>query len=109
VQLPVGDLLVDFRVVAFPDDGYLVTALRQVAVQAVVRGVQFGAFEPGDPGLVVVPVPYLVPGLDPVDERLGLLGPESLRVGDGPLVHLVVLVLVDVCASGDVRGNVVQF
>ena len=108
MQLPVGDFFVGRRIVALPDDRYLVAPSRQVAVQTIVRNVQLGAFEPGDIGFVVIPVPDLGPGLEPVYEFFRLLGPEPLGVGDGPLVHLVVLVIVDVCISGNVRWDVVQ-
>ena len=86
-------LAVFLRVVTLPDDGRLVAAGVQVAVQAVVGDVQLAAFEPLDVEVVGVEavVGHFVPLLGPGDELFGLLRPESLRIVDGLFVHRLVL------------------
>ena len=104
VQLPVGDFLVFLGVVTFPDDGDLIAAGRQMAVQAVVADVELGALEPANVALGEIPVQHLVPGLEPSDELIGLLRPEALRVIDRALVHFFILRVVDPGMGGDVGG-----
>ena len=92
----VGELFVVLRIVAFPDDGRLIAALGEMAVDAVVTDVQRAVLEPLDRHVVRVVggVLHLAEGLDPVD-ALGLLGPETVRVLDRSLIHLLVFGVVD--------------
>ncbi|MCY1441434.1 hypothetical protein D9M71_577500 [compost metagenome] len=83
VQLAVGDVRGFAGIVAFPDDGDLVGALFQVAVDAVVGDVQLAALEPGGLALGEVAMVYGVPRLEPVEEGLGLFAPEGFRLLDG--------------------------
>ena len=96
VQLLVSEFLVVLRIVAFPENGGLVTAFGQVTVDAVVADVECAVLEPLDGNVVriVRGVLHLGEGLDPVD-ALGLLGPEAVRVLDRTVVHLLVLGVVD--------------
>ncbi len=109
VQLPVGDLLVVLGIVAFPDDGDLIAALLQVAVDAVVGAVGGAVLEPLDRDVVRRErgVLHLGEGLEPVN-ALGVLGPEAVRVLHRARVHLLVLGLVDVGALLPFRRNVVD-
>ena len=95
VQLAVGDLALHTRIIAFPDDRNLITAGFKMSVQAVVRNIEFGTFKPLDVSLVVVPFLDFVPWRVPVNELIGLLGPERIRVIDGTLVHLLIFLIVD--------------
>jgi len=54
VQLAVGDFPVLGRIVAFPDDRDLITALCQVTIQAIVGDVQGAVGEPFDVDMVIV-------------------------------------------------------
>src|SRR6185503_16955519 len=56
VQLLVGELLVVLRIVAFPEDGGLVTAFGQMTVNTVVAGVECAVLEPFDRAIVHFPV-----------------------------------------------------
>src|SRR5690606_41237691 len=90
VQLAVGDLLVDRRIVAFPQDRGLIAAFRQVPVDAVDAGVQDAVLVPADAHVVVVAAlldPRREP--DPV-EALGLLAPEAFRIVERAPIHLLV-------------------
>ncbi|MCY1363731.1 hypothetical protein D9M69_505070 [compost metagenome] len=94
VQLVVGDVRRFAGVVALPNEGDLLAALFQVAVDAVVGDVQLAALEPGRLAFAQVAVMDAVPGLEPVQESGGLLGPEGFGLLDGlPVQALVVLVL----------------
>ena len=80
------------RVVALPDDGGVGAVSRlDVAVDAVVAGVEGGAFEPGDLRRDEVVAAHLLPAAEP-GEPLGDLGPESLGIAQGTLVPLPVLI-----------------
>src|SRR4029077_13707545 len=69
---------------AFPEEGDLVaTAGLDMTVQAVHRGVQVSALEPGDPGRV--PLHHGIPGAGP-GEPARLLCPEGLVIGGGRLI-----------------------
>src|SRR5690606_30545571 len=73
VKLAIGDLLVVVRIVAFPDDGDLIAALVEMAVDAVV----------GDVGLAV---------LKPLDRDVALeRGIGALRIPPEPVYALAVL------------------
>jgi hypothetical protein len=111
VQLAIGDLLGDSRVVAFPEDRDLVTALGEVAVDAVRRDVEHAVVEPADADIAgIVDVAHRVGriGLDPVDP-LAVLAPELNRVLDRGLVHRLVLGVVDIGALGPIRADGDQF
>ncbi|CAI8154418.1 MAG: Uncharacterised protein [Pseudidiomarina mangrovi] len=46
VQLPIGNMLANRGIIAFPNDGGLVATLGQVPVHAVVTGIQGTVFKP---------------------------------------------------------------
>ncbi|MNZ55223.1 hypothetical protein D3C78_731450 [compost metagenome] len=110
VQFAVGDVAVFGRVVAFPDDGQLVAALFEVAVQAVGGNVQSAVGEPFDIDVVVVEGGLLDLGerLDPVD-ALGLLAPEAVRVDHRLLVHGLVGGLVGQGGGRNLGTNGIQW
>jgi hypothetical protein len=103
VELAIGDLLIDVGIVALPDQGHLVAAGVQVAVQAVVGHVELAAGEPFDVQVLRVeaPVGDLVPFLEPAYIVLCLLGPEAVGVLHRALVHLVVLRGGDIGRGGE--------
>ena len=109
VQLAIGDVLRLGRIVALPDDGGLVAALVEMAVDAVPGDVEHAVLEPFDRDIAGREggVLDLGEGLDPVD-ALGLLGPEAVGVLDRARIHVAVLVLVDKGALGPFRGYVVN-
>src|SRR5690606_36325813 len=92
MQFPIGHLAVGARRVAFPDDGGLVAARRQMPVEAIVGDVENSFFEPfdrnvgfGDAGIL-----DLAGEFHPI-ESFGLLRPEAVRVADRPRIHHVIL------------------
>ncbi len=99
VQFLIGDLLVVLGVVAFPDDGDLLAALLQVAVDAVVSRVGLAVLEPFDRNLAGAEggVLHLLERLHPVD-ALRFLGPEFIRVLDRSGVHFLVVGVVEISA-----------
>src|SRR5262249_43374185 len=110
VQLPVGDLLVVLGIVAFPDDRDLVGARRQVAVDAVVGGVEDAVLEPLDRDVAGRERAVLDLGRCAIPvEALCRLGPEPVGVLDRARVHVPVLGLVDEGALLPFRGTVVGF
>ncbi len=77
--------------VAFPDDGGLLGAQRQMTVDAVIRDVQRAVLEPADRNVVrEAGVFDLRIGLDP-RQALALFAPKTIRIADGSLVHRRVL------------------
>ncbi len=81
VKFTVGDLFIYVRVVAFPDDGDLVTTAFQVAVDTVVGDVGHAIFIPLDRYVAVeISVLDFGKGLEPVNAS-AVLGPEAIRVG----------------------------
>src|SRR4029079_15791757 len=96
VQLLLSEFFVVLRIVAFPENGGLVTAFGQVTVDAVVASVERAVLEPLDRDVVRVVggVLHLAEGLDPVD-ALGVFGPEAVRVLDRTVVHLLVFGVAD--------------
>ncbi|MNR14695.1 hypothetical protein D3C85_1311820 [compost metagenome] len=98
VQFVVGDVGGFSGIVAFPDQGDLLAALRQMPVDAVVADVQSSALEPADLALFQVATVDLVPGLRPVEKGLGLLGPEAFRLLDGLPIQALVVGVVEVRA-----------
>ncbi len=109
VQLAVGDVFGLGGVVALPDDRGLVGALGEMAIDAVVGGVEDAVLEPFDRDVAgrERAVLDLARGLVPV-EALGLLGPESVRILERARVHLLVLGGVDIGALLPLRRNVVD-
>ncbi len=101
VQLAVGDVRGFAGVVAFPDDRDLFAAAFQVAIDAVVGDVQLAALEPGGLAFPQVAVVDAVPGLEPIEEGLGLLAPELVGVLDGLAVQALVVVVVQVGTLAD--------
>ena len=100
LQLAVRDVAVGAELVLRPDDRGAVAERRQVAVDAVERGVEAAAREPGEVDLVVVGVEHVLPRVEPAD-RLRLLGPEPLGVVEREAVQpLVLRHRVDVGARG---------
>ena len=102
VKFLVGDLLVVAGIVAFPNNGGLIAAGFQVAVDAINGSVQRAVLEPFNGNVRRVEIDVLDPGvgLDPVD-ALAVLAPETFRILDGLLVHLFVFVLGDVRLGGE--------
>ena len=97
VKLAVGDVPGRLGgVVGLPEDGGLVAALGEVAVDAVDRGVEDAVLEPADRDVGPGEGGVLGPGVGghPV-QPLALLGPEGLGVGDGGGVHLPILRRID--------------
>ncbi len=109
VQLLIGELLVGLGVVAFPQERGLVAALGEMAVDAIVAGVERAVLEPFDRDVVriVGGVLHLGEGLDPVD-ALGLLAPELGRVLHRGGVHFLVLGVVHIGALLPIGGNVID-
>ncbi len=110
MQLLVGKLLVVLGIVTFPDDCGLVTALGDMAVDAVVAGVERSILEPFDRDIVRVVggVLDLAERLDPVDAP-GLLGPEAVRVLDRTGIHFLVFGVVDEGAFAPFDRHIVDF
>src|SRR5690606_37927057 len=92
-------------IVALPEDGDLVAAALKVAVEAVVADVELAALEPAHLALAEVRVAHPLPGLEPGDEALGLLGPEPLRVVERAAVHGLVLRLIQPGRAGKLGRN----
>ena len=82
-----------FVFLALPDDGGLVAAaVGQMAVQAVIGGVELAAAEPFDFGGAEIVFEDLVPGGFPGQQFGGALGPVALGVFDGAFVDGAVFV-----------------
>src|SRR5215467_587533 len=109
VKLPVGDLAVLLWVVAFPDDGDLIAAPREMAIDAVVRHVSDAVLEPFDRYVVWIKRRVLDPGewLEPVD-AFGFPAPEAVRILDRTLVHGGISRAIDVGALAPFGGNFVD-
>ncbi len=109
MQLPVGDLGIDGRIIAFPDDGDLIAARFEMAIDAVGGDVEGAVLVPFDRDVVGCKAGILHPriGLDPVDAA-AVLAPESFRIGDTSLVHGEVGLVVDPRAFGELPGDVVD-
>ena len=83
VQFPVGDGLVLIRLIALPQDGDLVPARFEMAVDAVVAGVQGAVVKPTNMqiGRIVGDIPDVRIGSDPIDPS-AVFQPEPFRVLD---------------------------
>ncbi len=91
VELAIGDILRDRRIIAFPDNGCLVAAGRHMAVDAVGADIELTVFEPFDRDVAGAEIGRLdlAERFDPVDP-LAMLRPESGRIGDRRIVHFFV-------------------
>jgi len=80
MQLPIGDVLRFGRIVAFPDDGGLVAAAREMPVDAIPGDVEDAVLEPFDRNIAGRERRVLDrgEGLDPAD-AFCLFGPENRR------------------------------
>ena len=103
VQFAIGDLAIFSRVVPFPDDGDLVAALAQMAIQAVGRDVEQAILIPldGDVARIVGGVLDAGVGGHPVED-LALLPPEGVRILHRRLIHGFITFLVQQGAVADV-------
>ena len=109
VQLTVRDATRLPRRIPLPYNRRPVTSLGQVTVQAVVRDVHPRSLEPADAHVAFErPVAHPVPLPEPVDVRLGHLGPETLRVRQRTLVHRPVRRIVNQRALGRLRQHLVH-
>ena len=107
VQLAIGDVARFLRwIVRLPDDGDLLAALLQMAVDAVGGDVEGSVLEPSDRDIGIGKRGVLDArvGLDPV-EALAFLAPELVRLLDASAVELLVFVLVDERALLPRLGN----
>ena len=66
VQFTVGEFGVFTRFVAFPDNGDLISSIREVTVNAVVRDVGFGPFKPLDKNWPIVHIVVVGPHGGPI-------------------------------------------
>src|SRR5207342_1320037 len=99
------------RIVAFPDDGDLIAAFGQMAVDAIGRHVQHAVVIPADvdiAGVVDVAHRARTVGLDPV-YALAVFAPERGGIPDRSLVHRLVLGRIDIGALGPIGADVDQF
>ena len=106
----IGDVPGLRRIVAFPDDGGLLRARRQMPIDAVVGGVEAAVLEPLDRDIARPErrVLDLARRTVPV-QALGLFRPEAVRVLDRARVHLLVLGRVDIGALRPLRRDIVDF
>ncbi|MNV69135.1 hypothetical protein D3C71_1620300 [compost metagenome] len=105
IQLAIGDALRRcIGAVRFEQQGDLVAAFVELAIQAVDAGVELAVFEPFDAEIVELVADVLDAGrfLEPV-QALGGLAPEGIRMLHRFAVELLVRVLVDPRCRGE-RG-----
>src|SRR5229473_2841549 len=106
LQVAKRDLAPVVRGLPFPEVGHLVAeAVRDVAVDAVVADVQPAADEPF--GVWRLPLVELLPGLEPGDAPVALLGPElvesllvDVRPGAGGYRRLSTCIVSMACSPG---------
>src|SRR5262249_25671269 len=103
------DLAIMFRIIAFPDDGDLIAAVREMAINAVVRHVGDAVLEPFDRHVAQIKRGVLDLGerLEPID-ALGFRSPEARRILDRTLVHGGISGAIDVGALAPFGGNFVD-
>ena len=95
VQLAICDAAILGRIVALPQDRDLLGAARQMAVDAIVAGVQCPIFIPGDANVAVKRgVFYAAIGFDPV-EPVAVLAPKPVRIVQRMLVKPQVIGFAD--------------
>ncbi len=105
VKLPIGDVPALFRVVALPQDRGLVAPRLQVAVEAVMGGVELAVVIPADMDVAgEAAVLHLGEGCEPV-QSLALLPPEALGVVERLLIELAIAGVVDPRLLRPGRGN----
>ena len=97
VKLLIGDLEVHIRLVAFPDDGDLIGAGRDMAIHTIGADIECAVLEPFDRDVVggEARVLHLRIGLDPIDSS-ALLTPEAFRVGYAGLIHVAICGGIDI-------------
>ena len=108
VQLPVGQSLIQRRLIPLPNDGCLVCAGWKMAIDTVMRDVKSGALKPSDLTGVIVPMAYRMPGRKPVYETFRLLRPKPIGVRDGRLVHFFVTVGIDMCSRCKIGHDLME-
>ena len=96
VRLAIGDVFFTARVVSFPDNGRLIAALIEVAVNAVVAGVQHAVLVPADVKVGEIQGDILDHGgePDPV-QSFCRVRPELLAVLNGFPVNSLVFLLIN--------------
>ncbi len=102
LEFAIGNSFVLARRIAFPDEGGTFCLGFDVAVDAVVTGVQYAVFVPADGNVVLEAGVFDNGRLDEPVEAFGHPAPELLRVVDRFFVHYIVLILGD----GDVTEDV---
>ncbi len=106
MQFTVGDVLALAGVVAFPDDGGLIAAFGEVAVETVSGEVQGAIFIPFDGNITRCEGGVLYTGIGPHPVKdLALLAPKCIRVGYGLLVLRLVLIRVNQATFRNISGN----
>ena len=110
VQFLIGDVPGFIGIVAFPDDGGLVGAFGEMAVDAIQRDIGLSVLEPVDRDLAggIGHVLDFGEGLDPVD-TFAMLAPERIGIADGLFVHGLVLGIVHPCAFRPLCRNGINF
>ena len=106
MKLAISDVFALAGIVAFPDDGRLVAALRQMAIEAVSGEVQRTVFIPlnGNIARRERGVFHARIGFYPVKD-FALLAPEGVRFGDGLLILRLVLFRVNQATFRNISGN----
>ena len=106
MQLRVGDALHFLFRLALPDNGGLLAARLEMAVEAVDGEVELAVLKPGVLDLPRGGVPVVLAGdgglLEPF-QRVRLLQPELIRLAEGALIHGVELRGVEERAPDDFR------
>src|SRR5690606_12610535 len=74
-------------------------------IQAVVADVELAALEPADAALLEVGIVHRVPRLEPGQELLGLLCPETRWIVDGAAVHGLILRIIQPSFAGKLVRN----
>ncbi len=94
-KFSVGDVLAVCWIIAFPDEGCLISAFWQVTIDAVVTDVQFTPGKPCSLSFDEVELHNFIPGFFPAQEFAGHFSPEGVWVFNGTLVHRLVTLCVD--------------
>ncbi len=94
MQLAIGDLLVDIRIVTFPDDRNLIATAFQMTVDTVVGDVSYAILIPLDRNIAIeIGVLDFGEGFEPINPS-AVLGPESIRVGHALIVPFEILLVI---------------
>ncbi len=96
MQFAIRNLRIFARLVAFPNEGNLVFALRaEVPVEAIVGDVELTIAEPRMPNDAAIDVPCVLAAdrrlPEPRNHRLCLFEPEAVDVVDRAVIHFLVL------------------